>query len=414
MKQLLGALFCLFAVVCASAQVSSVVTVHVYSLRDDAFAKRGFDIAPWTYGDGATVVPGERFHLVAVQATAKPIADIPPYEKYTAAFNEEQKRVLSGDARVEIDATGTPRLVGFPECLSYNKGAPIMVSREIRLGVSQRGQATTQRVATGHAPGAIGVGSSSIYFSEIPPEGGDPVKVEVKNVPKSVWNVELPRIESSMVMQSPWWLFIVVEDTRAGSTMTPPAGDVAWRAASASALVMEECSVPAEAAKPLLHLAGGAVMGDSYQEAYVVAPLRPMTPTALPSSITVDGVVYTDPAQIERLFTPALAGFEQDAETGGFTLSFAQTEDGKPKNALNGGAVPDGLLYTVYTATRLDGPWQTLDEALKDKPLATFTERCYTRLQLPDLGRVVLPAWREDTARFYSVRQLKIGKGEKE
>lgn len=405
MKRIFGCCLCLAAAASALAQgvfQPGTVSLTIASPLARVFADRGYPTAPWTYADGAPIAQGERFRLVAVRATAKTAAD----------FDAERALVLDGTARVVIDASGAPVPVGFPEtCLGANGQA---VERQVVEGRAQTdGNPTTQRV--GPVPGgALATGTSSCTLSA---SGGH--AQESVSVPSSTWNLTTP-LDNGMPINPPnWWLFLVAEDTRASEGL--PSGDASWRVASASAPVWTPCRTTAAQAEPLLHESsiGMPSLTIDYDNAYVAAPgADAMRPTQLPESVVdASGATHTDAAEIEALFSPALAGLSpvpatRSAQTvEGLRLTLALTPDGRPQSLLNGQPVPDGLLYSVLTATALEGPWESLDAAVGKKGLAQEEGKGYTRLQLSDLSGKILPSLGDKT-RFYQVRQSKTNEGE--
>lgn len=377
----------------------TTVTVSVYSLRDAAFADRGYPVEPWVYADGTSVGAGERFRLVAVQATANVSSGI-----YKTAFEEEQRLIQSGEARVELDALGKIRLVGFPDRLEFSSDAPI-ASRETLEAVSQGAvHSAVQTVASGLAEGTVGAGNKTPILL---PSTDSLAEQWVANVTGSTWNLTRP---SSGKIGSGWWLFLVVEDSRAGVAMVP--GAASGRVACASAVVMDDCAgVSVAEAKPLFVPNNGMPpIGGGYNTAYVAAPTAPMRPTALPSAVTTaSGATYSAPEQIEALFTPAFSDFV--CEGNGLRLVIAETSDGKPQSRLDGESVPEGLLYSVFTSTSLAGPWKSLDAVIGEKGLALGDEKGYTRCQLSDLSGRVLPTF-EDKTRFYRIQQSATIQGE--
>lgn len=381
------------------AQGSYTVNVFIHSLRDEAFAKRGYSVEPWAYADGTPVGEGERFRLIAVEATSSANHNA----TFREAFAKEQSLVKSGEARVVLDAMGGIQLVGFPPRYEFPSSEPI-AERTVLEAVSQGAASVTQIIGRGLAAGTIGTANAAKVIVAPTDDDGEPQTIT--GVTRSTWNFTHP---SSGKLGSGWWLFVVVEDSRSGVALAPNA--TPWRVASSSAAVMDDCTLASvDGAKPLFCPNSGAPMGDAYNNAYVSAPTSPMTATALPAAVTAaSGTTYTEPAQIEALFAPAFAAFAQ--ETDGFRLTFAETADGKPQSRLKDEPVPEGLLYSVFTATSLAGPWKTLDAVIREKGLALDDEKGYTRCQLSDLSGKVLPTF-EDKTRFYRVQQSTTSQGE--
>lgn len=369
------------------------VSVSIHSLREDIFAQRGFGTAPWTYADGTPIKAWERMRVVAVRATNS-YAD-------SSRYKEEERRVKAGEASVEVDALGSVVPTGFEPCLGLDEDtfAGFETERTVLPCTEQNSRKDAVPVGVAPIEGAVGTGKSTVSIVE----NGSLVSIE--NVMVSVWAFVPPE----GAMGDSWWLFLLVEDTRTGKALTPNASAM-MRAGSLAAAVMDNCTGGAEAASPIAVSAGAPPMGGGYGDAYVSAPTSPMTATVLPAAVTAaSGTTYTEPAQIEALFAPAFAAFAQ--ETDGFRLTFAETADGKPQSRLKDEPVPEGLLYSVFTATSLAGPWKTLDAVIREKGLALDDEKGYTRCQLSDLSGKVLPTF-EDKTRFYRVQQSTTSQGE--
>ena len=374
-------------------EIDGTFTVTCYSPSGAAFEERGYSVKPWTYADGTPVKAGERFRLIAVQATSS--ADLFNYKE---AYEREKALILSGEARVELDVLGNIRLVGFPERYQFPKEEPIVGQREVLEGRAQTTETekpVTQTIGSGLAEGTVGTGVESLTFK-------DGTGVTVPAVTGSRWNVTPPA--GVYPMGSGWWLFILVEDTRVGVAGMPDA-EAPWHVASVGAVVKSSCTDPTKKDVPLHHAVVGTPlppMGGGYDTAYVEAPQGSMQASSLPDSIkTASGATYSDTASIEALFSPALGGFVSEGE--GFRLTFPVAEDGTPQSRLEGESVPEGLLYSVFTATTLEGPWKTLDAVAAEKGLALKDENGYTRIRLDELNGKVLPSFGDKT-RFYKVQ----------
>lgn len=387
MKRVLGYLVVLWSI---GVPVAYGVNVSISSLREEVFAQRGFGTAPWTYADGTPVKAQERMRVVAVRATNS-YAD-------SARLEEELRRVKTGEATVEVDALGNVVPTGFQPCLGFDVDTFEGVETERTVLPCVEHSTKASVVPLGKAPieGAVGIGTSTVSLVE----NGTPVAVP--DVMGSTWVFIPPEGNPG----DGWWLFLVVEDTRSGQGLIPSASAVA-RAGSLAAVVMDDCTGEVGKASPVRLLDGASA---PVSNGYVSAPKTPMRATALPATVVAEsGTAYSEPEQIEALFTPAFSGFAREAD--GIRLSFAETADGKTQSRLAGEPVPEGLLYSVFTATSLVGPWKTLDAVIGEKGLALDDEKGYTRRQLSDLSGRVLPIF-EDKTRFYRVQQSTTSQGE--
>lgn len=371
-------------------------SVIVHSLQDSAFARRGFDTRPWTYADGAPIRPGERLRLVAVRAS-------------DALYfsSKEASAVRDGTATVTLDALGNVVPVGFPVGHIENDDfEPVeLTDRQVVFG-ERNGYpgVTTVAVAQGLPEGSIGTATRTCT---VKPDATLDSVASVEGVAYSAWSINPPDVGPD----AQWWLFLMVEDTRQGEDMTPNVNSPA-RAGVTAAVVMNDCSTVLEPQATPLQLGMFPVQG---MTAYVSAPAAPMGTPRLPAAVTAaSGTTYDAPAQIEALFSPTLSGLDPatNPEDGseGFRLTLAETADGKPMSRQEGEPVPDGLLYSVFTASSLAGPWEPLDDAIAQKSLATQSEKRYTRILLSDLRNVFLPKW--DDTRFYRIQQSTTAQGE--
>lgn len=379
---------------CASLMAEGMdgtFTVTCYSPSGAAFEERGYSVKPWTYADGSPVKAGERFRLIAVQATSS--AD---FSNYKEAYEREKALILSGEARVELDVLGNIRLVGFPDRYAFPSKEPVSERMTIE-GRKQVTQEVAQVVGANLAEGTIGTGTYPLDLEKV----GAFESQTVDSVTGSIWNVTPPPPSGTIPLGSGWWLFLVVEDTRSGATLTPNA-KAPWHVASVGAVVMDTCTKTAAMAEPLFCPSGGLPMGAGYDFAYVEAPSVAMKSVSLPDSVTTkSGKTYSDLASIEALFSPVLGGFVPEGE--GFRLTFPIAADGATQSRLEGESVPEGFLYSVFTATTLEGPWKTLDAVAAEKGLAPNDENGYTRVCLDELNGKVLPSFGDKT-RFYKVQ----------
>lgn len=386
---------------CASLmaeEIDGTFTVTCYSPSGAAFEERGYSVKPWTYADGTPVKAGERFRLIAVQATSS--AD---FFNYKEAYEREKALILSGEARVELDVLGNIRLVGFPDRYEFPSTEPVP-ERVTLEGREQGTEEVTQVVGSGLAEGTIGTGTQSLVLETV-----DTFESQtVDSVTGSIWNVTPP--SGTMPLGSGWWLFLVVEDTRSGVALTPNA-EAPWHVASVGAVVMDTCTKTAATAEPLFCPASiMGPIGGGYPSTYVEAPRVAMRSASLPDSVTTEnGKTYSDLESIEALFSPALGGFASEGD--GFRLTLAETAEGKPQSLLEGEPVQDGFLYSVFTATSLVGPWENLDEVAKKKGVAKVDEKGYTRACLSDLDGKLLPSFGDKT-RFYKVQPFTVNQGE--
>ncbi len=371
-------------------------SVIVHSLQDPAFARRGFDARPWTYADGIPIRPGERLRLVAVRASDA-----------WYLSSEERAAVRDGTATVTLDALGNVVPVGFPVGVIENEEleAVELTDRQVVFG-ERNGHPgeTVVAVASGLPEGSIGTATETCT---VKPDAALDSVTSVEGVAYSAWSINPPDVGAN----AQWWLFLIVEDTRQGEGMAPDVDSPA-RAGVTAAVVMNDCSTTLEPQATPLLLGMFPVQG---MTAYVSAPAVPMGTPCLPAAVTAaSGTTYDPPAQIEALISPTLSGLEpaSDPEGGaeGFRLTLAETADGKPVSRQEGEPVPDGLLYSVFTASSLAGPWEPLDDAIAQKSLATRSEKRYTRVQLSDLRNVFLPKW--DDTRFYRIQQSTTAQGE--